>query len=152
MQENIIHKRAKSQPFPNRWSQGCKEQTRPYIKDKHETHITKHHIQESQEVSPFPAGDQMVHKRSATLERSARKSLEGLNMLDGTNLNKKDGKDRESKQSSSTHDPGHQWESDNFTIDITDESQELSPFPAGDHKASINRAAWKHNKNQTEIT
>ena len=26
-------------------------------------------------------------------------------------------------------------------LDITNESQEVSPFPAGDHKASINRCA-----------
>ena len=29
---------------------------------------------------------------------------------------------------------------------ITNESQEVSPFPAGDHKASINRRARKYNK------
>ena len=37
-------------------------------------------------------------------------------------------------------------------LDITNESQEVSPFPAGDHKASINRRTQKHNKNKTEIT
>ena len=38
-------------------------------------------------------------------------------------------------------------------LDITNDSQEVSPFPAGDHKASINRCARKHiNKNKTEIT
>ena len=37
-------------------------------------------------------------------------------------------------------------------LDITNESQEVSPFPAGDHKASINIRARKHNKNKTEIT
>ena len=31
-------------------------------------------------------------------------------------------------------------------LDITNESQEVSPFPAGDQKASINRHARKHNK------
>ena len=31
-------------------------------------------------------------------------------------------------------------------LDITNESQGISPFPAGDHKASINRRARKHNK------
>ena len=31
-------------------------------------------------------------------------------------------------------------------LDFTNESQEVSPFPAGDHKASINRRARKHNK------
>ena len=30
--------------------------------------------------------------------------------------------------------------------DITNESQEVSPFPAGDHKASINRRARKYIK------
>ena len=35
-------------------------------------------------------------------------------------------------------------------LDITNESQEVSSFPAGDHKASINRRARKHN--ETEIT
>ena len=37
-------------------------------------------------------------------------------------------------------------------LDITNESQEVSPFPAGDHKASINRRARKQSKNKTEIT
>ena len=37
-------------------------------------------------------------------------------------------------------------------LDITNESQEVSPFPAGDHKAPINRRARKHNRNKTEIT
>ena len=31
-------------------------------------------------------------------------------------------------------------------LDITNQSQEVSPFPAGDHTASINRRARKHNK------
>ena len=35
-------------------------------------------------------------------------------------------------------------------LDITNESQ-VSPFPAGDHKASINRHMRKHNKNKTLI-
>ena len=34
--------------------------------------------------------------------------------------------------------------------DIT-KIQEVSPFPAGDHKVSINKRARKHNKNKTEI-
>ena len=37
-------------------------------------------------------------------------------------------------------------------LDIKKESQEVSPFPAGDHKASINRRARKYNKNKTETT
>ena len=40
----------------------------------------------------------------------------------------------------------------NSQLDITNESQEVSPFPAGDHKATINRRAQKHNKHTTEIT
>ena len=39
-------------------------------------------------------------------------------------------------------------------LDFTNESQEVNPFPAGDHKAflKINRCIQKHNKNKTEIT
>ena len=36
--------------------------------------------------------------------------------------------------------------------DTAYESQEVSPFPGGNHKASINRLARKNNKNKTEIT
>ena len=35
-------------------------------------------------------------------------------------------------------------------IDTTNESQEVSPFPAGDHKAHINRYIQKQNKHKTE--
>ena len=35
-------------------------------------------------------------------------------------------------------------------LDITNETQEVSPFPAGDHKAHINRRAQRHNKHNTE--
>ena len=31
-------------------------------------------------------------------------------------------------------------------LDITNESQEVSPFPAGDNKTPTNRRAWKHTK------
>ena len=37
-----------------------------------------------------------------------------------------------------------------LTVDTTNESQEVSPFPAGDHKAHINRPAQRHNKHKTE--
>ena len=40
----------------------------------------------------------------------------------------------------------------NSQLDITNESQEVSPFPAGDHKESINRRTQKHNKHKAEIT
>ena len=40
----------------------------------------------------------------------------------------------------------------NSQLDTTHESQEVSPFPAGDHKAQINRRAQMHNKHKTEKT
>ena len=36
-------------------------------------------------------------------------------------------------------------------LDILNESQEVTPFAAGDHKASINRRARKHNENMIII-
>ena len=45
-------------------------------------------------------------------------------------------------------DPGYQWE--NSQLDTTNESQEVSPFPAGDHKAHINRRAQRYSKHKTE--
>ena len=38
----------------------------------------------------------------------------------------------------------------NYQLDTTDECQEVSPFPAGDHKAHINRRAQRHSKHKTE--
>ena len=38
----------------------------------------------------------------------------------------------------------------NSQLYITNESQEVSPFPAGDHKAQINRRTQSHNKHKTE--
>ena len=38
----------------------------------------------------------------------------------------------------------------NLQLDTTNESQEVSPFPAGDHKAHINRRAQRHNNHKTE--
>ena len=38
----------------------------------------------------------------------------------------------------------------NSQIDTTNECQEVSPFPAGDHKAHINRRAQRHRKHKTE--
>ena len=32
-----------------------------------------------------------------------------------------------------------EWESNKNTINIINKSQEVSPFPAGDHKAAMNR-------------
>ena len=38
----------------------------------------------------------------------------------------------------------------NTQLDTTNESQEVSPFPAGDHKAHINRRKQRHCKHKTE--
>ena len=38
----------------------------------------------------------------------------------------------------------------NSQLDTTNESKEVSPFPAGDHKAHINRRAQRHSKHKTE--
>ena len=38
----------------------------------------------------------------------------------------------------------------NSQLDTTNESQEVSPFPAGDHKAHINRRPQRHSKHKTE--
>ena len=40
----------------------------------------------------------------------------------------------------------------NSQLDIRNESQEVSPFPAGDHKAQINRYTQRHNKHKTDNT
>ena len=55
---------------------------------------------------------------------------------------KKDGKDQEYIQLSTTTDPGYHMGHGKVTksqLDITDKSQEASPFPTGDHKAAMNR-------------
>ena len=38
----------------------------------------------------------------------------------------------------------------NSQLDTTNESQEVSPFPASDHKAQINRRAHRHNKHRRQ--
>ena len=38
----------------------------------------------------------------------------------------------------------------NSQLDATNESQEVSPFAAGDHKAHLNRRAQRHSKHKTE--
>ena len=40
----------------------------------------------------------------------------------------------------------------NPQLDTTNESQEVSPFPAGDHKAHINRREQIHSKHKSEKT
>ena len=38
----------------------------------------------------------------------------------------------------------------NSQLDTTNESQEVNPFPAGDHKAQINRCVQRHSKHKTD--
>ena len=38
----------------------------------------------------------------------------------------------------------------NSQLDTTNESQEVSPSPAGDHKAHVNRRAQRHGKHKTD--
>ena len=49
---------------------------------------------------------------------------------------KKEGQDQESLQSSTTPDQDTNGKVTTSELDNTNESQEVSPFPAGDHKAS----------------
>ena len=67
-----------------------------------------------------------------------------------TRESKKEGKDQESIQSSPHLTQNTNWKVTTSQLDITNESQEVSPFQAGDHMASINRRTWKHNNIKTE--
>ena len=40
----------------------------------------------------------------------------------------------------------------NSQLDTTNDSQDVSTFPADDHKAQINRRIQRHNKHKTEKT
>ena len=42
------------------------------------------------------------------------------------------------------------WKMTNSQLDTTNESQKVSPFPAGDHKEHINWRAQMHSKHKTE--
>ena len=42
------------------------------------------------------------------------------------------------------------WKVINLQLDTTNESQEVSPFPAGDHKAHTSRGVQRHSKHKTE--
>ena len=76
--EKTAHTREPSTlSFPSRWTQGCREQTRQYDKDKHKTQITKR-----------------IHKRNTVLEGPVRNLLEGLNIFHGTNFTLNSGVDQ----------------------------------------------------------
>ena len=77
------------------------------------------------------------------LQRLSADETSSLTSKGYINISKKIGKDQESIQS-------HRIPIKNSTtsqLEITNESQEVSPFPSGDHKASINRRARKHRNN-----
>ena len=52
---------------------------------------------------------------------------------------KKGEKDKELIQSSTTPDPGYHMGMTKIQLNTTNKSQKVSPFPAGDHKAAMNR-------------
>ena len=94
----------------------------------------KRHLQESQESSPFPAGD---HK--ATMNRQE-------------NIVSKGAKNQELIQSSTTPDPGYQWESDKLTVRHHKREPRGQSFPSRDPKAHIHRRTQRHSKHKTEKT
>ena len=61
---------------------------------------------------------------------------------------------RKTIQSSTATDPGYHIRKQQNTINITNKSQEVSPFPAGDHKAAMNRRQsmknTRHNLNTND--
>ena len=58
--------------------------------------------------SPGPISDTLSHRHKSRLVQKGRTSV--------GNQSKKEGKDQESIQSSTSPDPGYQWESENVTI------------------------------------
>ena len=65
--------------------------------------------------------------------------------------NQEKGKDQESIQSSTTPNPGYQWESGNPTIRHHKQEPRGQPFPSRWSQGINKRGAWKH-KNKTKIT
>ena len=80
----------------------------------------------SQQARPFQAGDHKAHINRRAQRHSKHK--------------------REQKHKRSTKEVPP-W---NGQLDTTNESEEISPFSTGDHKAQINRSAQRHNKHKTE--
>ena len=95
----------------------------------------KHHIQDSQEVSPFPAGDhkaarnrqtstkykckKKIHKRSTALERPVRKVIKFILMKEVCNLKSnllKSGYDQEIAQSHTAKQPTVSKSHRTFTV------------------------------------
>ena len=43
--------------------------------------------------------------------------------------------------------PGYKWESNKTTINVTNKSQDVSPFPSGDHITAMNKRESKTSEN-----
>ena len=65
-----------------------------------------------------------------------------------SNKSKKGGKNQVSIQSSTTPDPGYHMGSDKTQLNITNKSQEVSPFPSRGPQGS-NEQTQKHEKHKT---
>ena len=65
---------------------------------------------------------------------------------------KKDGKDQEKYNQVPHLTQDTTWESNKATMKITNKSQEVSPFPAGDHKAAMNRRESMRNTRHKKLT
>ena len=111
---------------------------------------------ESQEVSPFPAGDHKAHinrraqrhskhkteknmkdpQWSTALERSVKYFTGGFNQFQGANLTLDSDVDQDTFGKVTKHNRHG--------------SQEVSPFPAGDHKATKNRHDITTNTNMMQ--
>ena len=114
----VRYKVSKSTKIRNRYNQV------PHLTQDTNGKVTKSQLyttNESQEVSPFPAGDHKVSKGAKIRNRYNQVS----HLTQDTN--------------------GKVTNSQLYT---TNESQEVSPFQAGDHKSQINRR--RHNKHKTE--
>ena len=73
-------------------------------------------------ISSLPVSDRRLQEIKLKTEQD-----EQLSVL---KQGKKEGKDQESVQSSTTPDPGYQWESDNFTIRHHKREPRGQPFPS----------------------
>ena len=60
-------------------------------------------------------------------------------VTDEYSKSKKDSKDQDNQVPHLSQDT--KWETNKITINITNKSQEVSPFPSGDIKAAMNRRA-----------
>ena len=76
---------------------------------------------------------------------------ENISIFIFISLSKKKGKDQKSTQSSTTPDPGHHIKVTITQTNHIQDSQDVSPVPAGDHKATMNRQEYMTNTKQKTI-